>query len=168
MKGPFLRVISISGLGVGCLLAAPAASKFQSLGESYKKKIHPLVDRYCLDCHDKATSEGELDLERFNDLTAVRRDPKTWQHVVEQLENGEMPPKKKESTKQPSTAERAALIAWTKSYLNTEARAQAGDPGPVVLRRLSNSEYTYSVRDLTGVASLKPAHEFPVDRKSVV
>lgn len=163
MKGPFLRVISISGLGVGCLLAAPAASEFQSLGESYKKKIRPLVDRYCLDCHDKATSEGELDLERFNDLTAVRRDPKTWQHVVEQLENGEMPPKKKESTKQPSTAERAALIAWTKSYLNTEARAQAGDPGPVVLRRLSNSEYTYSVRDLTGVASLKPAHEFPVD-----
>ena len=34
---------------------------------------------------------------------------------------------------------------------------------PVVLRRLSNTEYTYTLRDLTGVASLEPAREFPID-----
>ena len=50
-----------------------------------------------------------------------------------------------------------------RSYLKVEARANAGDPGPVVLRRLSNAEYTYTVRDLTGVESLDPAREFPVD-----
>ena len=33
----------------------------------------------------------------------------------------------------------------------------------VVLRRLSNMEYTYTLRDLTGVESLDPAKEFPVD-----
>jgi hypothetical protein len=43
------------------------------------------------------------------------------------------------------------------------ALANAGDPGPVVLRRLSNHEYTYTLRDLTGVDSLDPAREFPVD-----
>jgi len=32
-----------------------------------------------------------------------------------------------------------------------------------VLRRLSNMEYTYTMRDLTGVASLNPLREFPVD-----
>jgi hypothetical protein len=42
----------------------------------------------------------------------------------------------------------------------------AGDPGPVVLRRLNNAEYTYTVRDLTGVAALDPAKEFPVDSAS--
>jgi hypothetical protein len=33
----------------------------------------------------------------------------------------------------------------------------------VLLRRLSNSDYTYTVRDLTGVDSLDPLREFPVD-----
>ncbi len=33
----------------------------------------------------------------------------------------------------------------------------------MVLRRLSNAEYTYTLRDLTGVESLDPAREFPVD-----
>ena len=33
----------------------------------------------------------------------------------------------------------------------------------MVLRRLSNAEYTYAIRDLTGVASLDPAKEFPAD-----
>jgi len=32
-----------------------------------------------------------------------------------------------------------------------------------VLRRLSNSEYKYTLRDLTGIPSLDPAREFPVD-----
>ena len=47
--------------------------------------------------------------------------------------------------------------------LDAVARERAGDPGPVVLRRLSNAEYTYTVQDLTGVDSLQPAREFPVD-----
>ena len=47
--------------------------------------------------------------------------------------------------------------------LDEIALASAGDPGPVVLRRLSNVEYTYTIRDLTGVESLDPAREFPVD-----
>src|SRR5262249_55510990 len=38
----------------------------------------------------------------------------------------------------------------------------AGDPGPVLARRLSNSEYNYTIRDLTGV-DIRPAREFPVD-----
>src|SRR5206468_11400520 len=34
---------------------------------------------------------------------------------------------------------------------------------PVVLRRPSNAEYTYTVRDLTGLSDLQPARQFPVD-----
>jgi hypothetical protein len=35
--------------------------------------------------------------------------------------------------------------------LDAEARARAGDPGLVPLRRLSNAEYDATIRDLTGV-----------------
>ena len=37
------------------------------------------------------------------------------------------------------------------TVLDAEADARAGDPGPVTLRRLSNTEYDNAVRDLTGV-----------------
>ena len=71
-----------------------------------------------------------------------------------------MPPK----DRPPLPAElRRTLLRWIETTLNEVALAQAGDPGPVVLRRLSNAEYTYTIRDLTGVKSLDPAREFPVD-----
>ncbi|MDH3746477.1 MAG: DUF1587 domain-containing protein, partial [Acidobacteriota bacterium] len=161
------RALVLALVLLACPSLAPAQTgsdptAFETLRGEFDQKVLPLLERHCLDCHDTATTEGELDLERFANLAAVRRDPKTWQHVVEQLENGEMPPKKKDR-QQPSSEERTTLIAWAKRYLDAEARAQAGDPGPVVLRRLSNSEFTYTVRDLTGIDSLDPLREFPVD-----
>ena len=104
--------------------------------------------------------KGELDLERFSGLKDIRRDPAAWQKVIEMLDNGEMPPKKR---RQPSADEKKLLRNWARRYLDAEALASAGDPGPVVLRRLSNSEYTYTIRDLTGIEELDPAREFPVD-----
>ena len=43
-----------------------------------------------------------------------------------------------------------------------EAKKNAGDPGPVLARRLSNAEYDRTIRDLTG-ADIRPTREFPVD-----
>src|SRR5436309_73826 len=74
-----------------------------------------------------------------------------------------MPPKEKP---QPAQAERERLISFANSALDKVAKAHAGDPGPVVLRRLSNAEFTYTLRDLTGVESLDPEREFPVDSAS--
>jgi hypothetical protein len=70
-----------------------------------------------------------------------------------------MPPK---DAKQPSDPERKELRDWVRRYLDAEAQARAGDPGPIVLRRLSNAEYSYTVQDLTGI-DLQPARDFPVD-----
>ena len=55
------------------------------------------------------------------------------------------------------------MRGWVSNFLSHEARSRAGDPGPVVLRRLNNAEYTYAIRDLTGVQDLDPTREFPVD-----
>jgi hypothetical protein len=120
----------------------------------------PLVKRYCLECHSTEEQEGDLDLERFTKLDQVRNAPRVWQRVAEQIENGEMPPKE---ARQPSEAERTRLRQWVRGFLATEATRLAGDPGRVVLRRLNNAEYTFTLRDLTGVTSLDPAREFPVD-----
>ena len=90
----------------------------------------------------------------------VRKSPRTWQKALEMLDSGQMPPRK--AKRHPTDGERTKLHNWVRNYLRFEARALAGDPGPVVLRRLNNAEYTYTIADLTGV-DLKPAREFPVD-----
>ena len=71
-----------------------------------------------------------------------------------------MPPE--EANRQPEPDERAAVIAWIKDLRDREARRHAGDPGTVLARRLSNAEFDYTIRDLTGV-DIRPTREFPVD-----
>ncbi len=152
-----------------CQVAAPAfaqkpgsespASSFATLDAEYQRDIRPIAKKFCLNCHSTAQQEGELDLERFAAVADVRKGTAVWLKVIEMLDNGEMPPK---DAKQPTADQKKALRAWTRRTLDAEALASAGDPGPVVLRRLGNAEYTYTIRDLTGVP-LSPAKEFPVD-----
>ena len=59
-------------------------------------------------------------------------------------------------------AARQQVIDWIDATWKSEARRNDGDPGPVLARRLSNAEYNYTIRDLTGV-DIRPAQEFPVD-----
>lgn len=146
-------------LGFGLLLQAVVVSRAAASGE-FDEFIQPLLRTYCLDCHSAERSKGDLDLERFRSLAEVHRDPGVWQKVIEQIETGEMPPKEKP---QPDADNKARTLKWIRGMLDDLGRSHAGDPGPVVLRRLSNAEYTYTIRDLTGVAAFDPAREFPVD-----
>ena len=129
-------------------------------GADFPKDILPVLKEHCLGCHSTEKQKGDLDLERFASLDEIKRFPLVWQGVLDQLDSGEMPPKDKP---QLSKDQKTALIAWLRVTLDEMALASAGDPGPVVLRRLSNMEYTYTLRDLTRVPSLDPAREFPVD-----
>ena len=132
---------------------------FTALATPYDKDVRPLLQRYCVRCHSAKRHEGDVNLASFTSLAEVRKATKTWQKVLEMLDSGQMPP---EEARKPTEAERFRLTAWVRDYLKTEARSQAGDPGPVVLRRLNNAEFTWTVRDLTGV-DLQPARLFPAD-----
>ncbi|MFO0866702.1 MAG: DUF1592 domain-containing protein [Gemmataceae bacterium] len=125
----------------------------------FSKVMQPLLKQYCLDCHSTKAKKGSLDLERFATLNDIRKDVKPWQGMIEQIETGEMPPKGKP---QPSEAQKKQLTDWVHRFLEAEAKARVGDPGRVPLRRLSNTEYDCTIRDLTGV-DLKPTREFPAD-----
>ncbi len=148
---------------LGFLLAsragAPAAAGTEP-APPVPQPVHELLQEYCVDCHDADQPKGDLDLGRFLRGADVRLEPRIWQAVAEQLAAGEMPPRDKP---QPSTTGRALILGWVEDLLDRLALARSGDPGPVLLRRLSNAEYTHTLRDLTGVPSLDPAREFPVD-----
>ena len=128
--------------------------------DDYADKVLPILKDSCLSCHSTKKQKGDVDLEQFASVADIRRSPKVWEAVLEQVASGEMPPKKEKAL---TAAAKQTLLGWTRSTIEAIALANAGDPGPVVLRRLSNSEYTYAVRDLTGVSTLDPAREFPVD-----
>jgi len=140
-----------------CGLLLPFASL---RADDYADKILPILKDSCLNCHATKKQKGDVDLEQFASVADIRRSPKVWEAVLEQVASGEMPPKKEKAL---SPAAKKGLLDWTHKTLEEIALANAGDPGPVVLRRLSNSEYTYAVQDLTGVPTLDPAHEFPID-----
>ena len=151
--------IALVILASASFAAGDPSISFETLGVQYEREIRPVLDGVCLDCHSTAQKEGELDLERFHVLADIRQEPGVWQNVMEMLAIGEMPP----ADSDPLSAEQQKkLFGWLGAYLDAEARSHAGDPGPVVLRRLNNAEYTYTICDLTRV-ELDPAREFPVD-----
>jgi mono/diheme cytochrome c family protein len=128
--------------------------------DSFEDSIRPLLNEYCITCHSTEKQEGEFDLERFASPATVKDAAVVWEAVLDQLAIREMPPK---SAPQLSAEQTQRLMDWARQTLDEIAVDTAGDPGPVVLRRLSNMEYMYTLRDLTGIESLDPAREFPVD-----
>ncbi len=161
----FLRipVCSVTFLAISlCSVMASGQQndEFAKLQSQYESQQQAALKKYCLNCHSAAEKQGELDLEQFTSVADMRRNVVPWQRVVEMMDDGEMPPKDAEV--QPSKEEHKALRNWVRAVLDADAKANAGDPGPVVLRRLNNAEFTYTIQDLTGVP-LQPAHQFPVD-----
>lgn len=149
---------------LGAALASrPAACADEAdlqLTNEYTKQIRPLFQRFCNECHSGKVTEADIDLGGFATIQDARKQVGVWIKVRAMLNSQQMPPK---NSPQPKDRERQLMQKWVRDFLTREAQASAGDPGPVVLRRLNNDEYNYTVRDLTGVDSLNPTREFPVD-----
>lgn len=130
------------------------------LSTVFSEKILSVLETHCLDCHDASTREAELDLSSFKQFSDVTQHYQIWEIILERVEAGEMPPA--DASPAMEDADRALLIQWIHQVRNAEAQRNAGDPGAVLARRLSNAEYDYSIRDLTGV-DIRPTRTFPVD-----
>jgi cytochrome c553 len=151
----------IPSLVVCLTLSAAAADGAAERAKAYAERIHPLLVKTCGKCHGKEPKDNDLDITSLATAKAIFAQPKVLAEIAERLNEGDMPPKK---APQPSQAEREQLLGWVAAALDAEAASRAGDPGPVTLRRLSNTEYDNAVRDLTGV-DMRPTRvrEFPTD-----
>jgi hypothetical protein len=130
------------------------------LEHRFNREVRPFVENYCLNCHDNDDPKADLDLSVYKSMEAVVRNQVHWELVLERLRNGDMPPAK--SKKRPAPELRKTIVGWIEAVRESEAEKHAGDPGPVPARRLSNAEYDYTIRDLTGV-DIRPTRAFPVD-----
>lgn len=125
----------------------------------FQERVEPFAKKYCNECHNKRLAKGELDLTKYVGDRDVTNDFRHWNNVIQFIRDGEMPP---EDKPQPTLEERNAVVGAIETILLVEAQKHAGDPGIVLPRRLSNTEYDLSIRDLTGVA-IRPTAEFPTD-----
>lgn len=107
-----------------------------------------VLDSYCLECHDSLTEKGGIDLEALSFEIGTVAAAETWQKVLNAMNSGEMPPKKK---KQLTFAEKSTFLADLSHEL-VDARELLSDTGGVItMRRLNRREYENTVEDLLGV-----------------
>ena len=84
-------------LATGSAFSQPKANLVR-----YEKDVLPLLDKYCMDCHDSETKKGRFDLENLvPDMLSDDDVLERWRLVEEQLHFGEMPPEKKKQSAKP-------------------------------------------------------------------
>lgn len=112
---------------------------------------HPpeFFQTYCVECHSAKKAKGKVNLEKMLGLGTIGSQADTWDKVAEMIETAEMPPD--DAKLIPSDSERGDAAKWVRTTLQTYEIAHANEPGHVTVRRLTSGEYSYVVRDLTGV-----------------
>ena len=143
-----------SALCAACMVAlasilsaqAPARAPRRATASSAPPET---FQKYCFECHGAKNPKAGLSLQKLTRELSVGADFEDWERVAEMLETGVMPPLEAETL--PSDPERTAAAAWIRASLATYIADHAGDPGRVTVRRLTSAEYTYAIRDLTGI-----------------
>src|SRR5437588_262860 len=96
--------------------------------------IRPLLEQHCVDCHGPTTAKAGL---RLDTLTAEFADPekaRVWQKVLDRVQAGEMPPKKRP---RPPPADTKQTLSWVHENLLAADRRAQPPAGSLVLRRLN-------------------------------
>src|SRR5687767_7922361 len=132
------------------LMAAARGADVQhvELDRQFRDTVHPFVTTYCVTCHSGEKPKADLDLTPFTTPQLIAKDHQRWALVLQRLREGDMPPQK--AKQHPTPAQRQQVVEWLESLRTFEAQRNAGDPGTVLARRLSNAEYDYTIRDLIG------------------
>jgi hypothetical protein len=138
---------------------SPATAQDSKPQDAFQRQVLPLLERFCVDCHMKGTSEAGIVLDRFDNQAAAVKDGRTWLRVRDALQGRLMPPAE---MPQPSLEELDGIVAWIeKDFLAAECGKQVSS-APVVIRRLNRQEYNNTIRDLLGL-DLHLADGFPPD-----
>ena len=139
----------------------------------FDQKVFQFTQNYCIKCHGSEKDKGDRTFHQLSREFSGKQmidlgdeDKVNLLHdILDQLNLGEMPPKKKE-VKQPKTEEIKQTIAWlTKTLVEWEKEK---GPNQTVLRRLNRREYRNTMRDLLGLHDLPFdfTEDFPTDENN--
>jgi hypothetical protein len=160
MRNLSKTILIILALAATSLASRAADATVTKLDARFDTTVKPFLQTYCVTCHSGEKPAAGLNFTEYSSMSAAVKDEHRLAVVLDRLRAEDMPPSK--AKLHPTTEDRKQAVDWFRSVIDYETSANAGDPGIVLARRLSNSEYDYTIRDLTGI-DIKPTREFPVD-----
>ncbi len=114
-----------------------------------------ILNKYCMDCHDASSQEGDVKL----DVTSIGwnrgEDRALWERVFRANHEQLMPPP---GEPQPTTEQRETLAAWLDTKLLKHTPI-----GGTLPRRLNQAEYEATIRKLLHFPEFKLPSGFPSD-----
>ncbi|MDH4296449.1 MAG: DUF1592 domain-containing protein [Cyclobacteriaceae bacterium] len=111
----------------------------------------------CFECHNTGNTKGGVNLDNYKEIGRVIQDGKFWLKVLDQIRTRSMPPKGEPAL---SENDYHQLVDGINSILQSSLRQKS--PGHVVIRRLSHSEYHFTIQDLLQV-DFDARNYFPSD-----
>ena len=155
----FRTLLLSLALTAATMVDAATPTPAPPIDQQFEQTVRPFVGKYCVACHSGKTAPAQFDLKSYTSVDMVTDDFARWALLAERLKAKEMPPK---PMPPPPANEAQQVIDWVAAVRAEEIKKAAGDPGVVLARRLSNAEYDYTIRDLTG-QDMHVAKQFPVD-----
>ena len=106
------------------------------------------LEKHCVRCHGPEKEKGDLRIDQLSRDFKLGADSHHWAEAIENVNSGEMPPKKE---KKPTQEEIAAFVTNLDSLLKDGRAARMAARPAVSHYRLSRKEYQNTIYDLLGV-----------------
>ena len=91
------HTLKCSVLAMGAIMIAVAVTSANAQqpknDDAFQRRVRPLLENFCVDCHGKDVAEAGINLERFGSQEEAQKDTKTWLRVRDALQGRIMPPK---------------------------------------------------------------------------
>ena len=117
----------------------------QARADESLKSLVPFLSQHCFGCHGAEKQKGDIRLDTLGKDLTKHENLEIWQGVLDQLNLGEMPPKKQP---QPSLAEVKIIVETLSKSLKLAYEKARSTGGQTVLRRLNRQELRNTFRDL--------------------
>lgn len=117
--------------------------------EDVRKAIEPLLSDNCYECHDDTKEKGSLNLLDLEWEPEKHHNFELWARILERVKTGEMPPPEEENPLQEE--EIAFAVKTLDTPLLAADLADKKAKGRVNVRRLTRTEYEYTMHDLLGI-----------------
>ena len=134
-------------LSFAAALLLAASLSFASAVQA-AEPFEAFLEKHCIRCHGPEKEKGDLRIDRLSRDFKVGADTHHWAEMMEQVNSGEMPPKKE---KKPTQDEMAAFVTSLDSLIKEGRAARMAARPAVAHYRLSRKEYQNRVYDLLGV-----------------